>query len=70
MTQYLKGNYSFGDEAQSETEEEKPADDLETRFERAALARLGGSICFVHKAHKFVWSGEEDGAEASGKADS
>jgi hypothetical protein len=30
------------------------------QFEEAALAKLGGSICFVMKKNKFLWKGEED----------
>jgi hypothetical protein len=58
MTQYLRGNYKLDvklDEARD------PADTTDA-FERAALARLGGSICFVSKK-AFVWKGPEKAAD-------
>ena len=58
MTEFLKGNYKVEAEIREDAREE------ETRsteaFERKALSRLGGSICFVSKK-KFVWDGDGAG---------
>lgn len=58
MKEYLKGNYQV-DAVIEETGEE--ADSTEA-FERKALSRLGGSICFVAKKG-FLWKGDGDNAE-------
>lgn len=52
MTSVLKGNFN----TQKKVEANKPTEevDLETRFEREALKRLGGSIAFVSKK-KVAW---------------
>ena len=55
MKEFLKGNYKLDVEIK-ETEDAE-ASRLETEFERKALSRLGGSICFVSKKN-FVWTGE------------
>ena len=47
---YLKGNYPLDAKIADET---SPC----SAFEKAALARLGGSICFVAKA-PMVWPSE------------
>lgn len=60
MTDYLKGNYKV------DAKIEEPADQAATstdEFEKKALSRLGGSICFVSKKG-FIWKG--DGADGSG----
>lgn len=51
MTEYLKGNYSLD----AKIEEPVVADC--NAFERAAMAKLGGSICFV-RGGPMVWNGE------------
>jgi hypothetical protein len=59
MKEYLKGNYKL-DAAVEDTEEAEAS--ATTEFEKKALSRLGGSICFVSKKG-FLWKGEEsDGA--------
>ncbi|HEV8616425.1 MAG TPA: hypothetical protein VGU22_13130 [Methylomirabilota bacterium] len=63
MKQYLKGNYAL--DVVIEEPDETP-DDSTDAFERKALARLGGSICFVSKKG-FLWKGE--GADGSRPAD-
>jgi hypothetical protein len=51
MSDILKGNF----ETKKKVEvEDKGKEDLEERFEREALKRLGGSICFVSK-RKVMW---------------
>lgn len=65
MKEFLKGNYKV--EARiEETSDERSR--LEAEFERKALSRLGGSICFVSKKG-FVWTGDqaaEDPVEGEG----
>ena len=56
MPSYLKGNFTPRNEVT--TGEAKPADDLEERFERKAMKRLGGSIAFVSKK-KVKWSQDQ-----------
>ena len=64
MTEFLKGNYTL------ETKIEEPgkgdAPDSTEEFERKALARLGGSICFVRRKG-FLWMG--DTADGPGTPD-
>ena len=57
MKQFLKGNYRV--EAVIEEDGGGPADGVDA-FEKTALARLGGSICFVSKKG-FLWKGEGSG---------
>jgi hypothetical protein len=70
MKEFLKGNYKLDAEIK-ETEAEAEAGATEA-FERKALSRLGGSICFVSKK-SFLWEGDTSkGVEATdgaGKAD-
>jgi hypothetical protein len=63
MKQYLRGNYPLDVRIEEPTEE---APDATEAFERKALSRLGGSICFVSKKG-FLWKG--DGASGPGTAD-
>jgi hypothetical protein len=59
MNEYLKGNYKVD----LKIEERADAADSTDEFERKALSRLGGSICFVSKK-KLLWQGEpERGAD-------
>jgi hypothetical protein len=63
MNDYLKGNYEL------DAKIAEPADDAPTttdEFEKKALSRLGGSICFVSKKG-FIWKG--DAANGSGQKD-
>ena len=55
MTDYLKGNYKL------DAKIEEPPDEAPTstdEFEKKALSRLGGSICFVSKKG-FLWKGDD-----------
>lgn len=56
MTEFLKGNYELT------VRIEEPAEEAEAsatdEFERKALSRLGGSICFVSKKG-FLWKGDD-----------
>lgn len=55
MSGVLKGNYKAKKDVKAETK----ADDLESRFERQAMKRLGGSIAFVAK-RKVNWDKKKD----------
>ena len=60
MTEYLKGNYKLD----RTIKDENDAEDTTDAFEKKALSRLGGSICFVSKKG-FLWKGESaDGPRA------
>jgi hypothetical protein len=63
MTKYLRGNYTVNVTIEEPAE---VAADATEAFERKALSRLGGSICFVSKKG-FLWKG--DGADGSGTKD-
>lgn len=52
MTEYLKGNYPL------DAKIEEPAATDCNAFERMAMSKLGGSICFV-KGGPMVWKGRE-----------
>lgn len=56
MNEFLKGNYTLDVVIKEQEEEQGPASTAE--FEKKALARLGGSICFVSKKG-FLWKGEK-----------
>ena len=60
MSKYLKGNYKLDPKAgrKSETGESK-GKNLEDVFESQAFQKLGGSIAFIKKSTKFVWSGKK-----------
>ncbi|HKX04503.1 MAG TPA: hypothetical protein VJX71_18565 [Methylomirabilota bacterium] len=69
MKEFLKGNYKVDTEIKETAGEERSQ--LEAEFERKALSRLGGSICFVSKK-AFIWTGESEQGEAqdgAGKED-
>jgi hypothetical protein len=63
VNEYLKGNYTV-DAKIEESEDAAPTSTDE--FEKKALSRLGGSICFVSKKG-FIWKG--DGADGTGTKD-
>ena len=52
MTEYLRGNYPL------DVSITEPAASDCNAFERAARAKLGGSICFVARA-PMVWKGDD-----------
>jgi hypothetical protein len=54
MRKVLKGNFELKEQVFAE---ESP-DDLESRFEREAMKRLGGSIAFVAKK-KIKWDAKD-----------
>ncbi|GEM_PF-1734091 len=55
MSKLLRGNFT----ARNEVKAEKTEEDLSAKFERAALAQLGGSIAYVSRK-TFLWNGEDD----------
>lgn len=57
MSAVLKGNFKPKKEVKVEISD-ADKEDLESRFEREALARLGGSIAFVSKK-KVAWDVSE-----------
>lgn len=57
MNEYLKGNYTI-DAVIEETKADEAARTV-AAFEKKALSRLGGSICFVSKKG-FLWTGDKD----------
>jgi hypothetical protein len=60
MPEFLKGNYRLS----ARIEDEAQAEDSTDEFEKKALSRLGGSICFVSKKG-LIWRGDEK-AKADG----
>ena len=62
MPEFLKGNYKVD----ATIEDKADAADSIDEFEKKALSRLGGSICFVSKKG-LIWKGEVQ--PAGGAAD-
>jgi len=54
MPEFLKGNYKVD----VTIEDKADATDSTDEFEKKALSRLGGSICFVSKKG-LMWQGDE-----------
>ena len=55
MPEFLKGNYKVD----TKIEDKGDAADSTDEFEKKALSRLGGSICFVSKKG-LMWQGEAE----------
>jgi len=55
MPEFLKGNYKLA----ASIEDKADAADSTDEFEKKALSRLGGSICFVSKKG-LMWQGEAE----------
>ena len=62
MSEFLKGNYPL--DAPIEETAGGAAADATAEFEKKALARLGGSICFVSRKG-FLWEGDTPAEPAS-----
>lgn len=58
MPEFLKGNYALPKKKRGRAGR-RPKASLTEQFEKQALAKLGGSLCFVSKTTKFVWTGVE-----------
>ncbi|MBO54744.1 MAG: hypothetical protein CL886_03695 [Dehalococcoidia bacterium] len=57
MPDFLKGNYNINNN-NNDTQHAKTAKSLTEQFEENALAKLGGSICFVSKSGSLIWDGD------------
>jgi hypothetical protein len=65
MPEFLKGNY----EVDAKIEDKGDTADSTDEFEKKALSRLGGSICFVSKK-SLLWQGDNKaGTDGAGKKD-
>ena len=64
MTSFLKGNYELPATPKVRSSRKRTTKSLTEKFEESALAKLGGSMCFVMKGKTFIWTGDE-GEEAS-----
>jgi hypothetical protein len=60
VPEFLKGNYKVD----ATIEDKADAADSTEEFEKKALSRLGGSICFVSKK-SLIWQGEATTRPAS-----
>jgi hypothetical protein len=63
MSDVLKGNFK----PEKPVEVEKEREDLNFKFEREALKRLGGSIAFVSKK-KFLYKAEQEEKNKPGES--
>jgi len=61
MSEYLKGNYKL--DVTIDTTPDGEESSATSDFEKKALARLGGSICFVSKKG-FLWKGDAASTKA------
>jgi len=59
MPDLLKGNYKMDKPQTQKTTKKRSSKTLTDKFEESALAKLGGSMCFVMKGKTFLWSGNE-----------
>lgn len=57
MSSVLKGNFQTAKAV--EAKQAKEEDDLDARFEREAMKKLGGSIAYVAKK-KVKWAEDDD----------
>ncbi len=62
MPDFLKGNYNL-DSDNTDTQPKKNTKSLTEEFEENALAKLGGSICFVSKSGSLIWNGDSTDSE-------
>lgn len=60
MSKFLKGSYKLKKAVGRKKRKKK--EDIAEIFEHKALEKLGGSIAFVMKSDKFVWSEEDEKA--------
>ena len=56
MPKFLKGNYRLPKGKSKLTAGKKATKDLTQQLEEHALAKLGGSMCFVMKKGTFIWT--------------
>ena len=60
MVSFLNGNYDLPKRKAKASRPRKSQKNLTERFEDAALAKLGGSVCFVVKDKVLLWTGDPD----------
>jgi hypothetical protein len=65
MPEFLKGNYKVDAIIEDKTD----AADSTDEFEKKALSRLGGSICFVSKK-ALIWNGDKEKGSGAGTENS
>ena len=58
MPKFLKGNYRLR-KGKRVSVSRRSKKNLTEQLEESALAKLGGSICFVTKKNRFAWSGDQ-----------
>ena len=63
MPDFLKGNYALPNRKRARVGRKRKTS-LTDQFEKQALAKLGGSLCFVTKKGNLIWSGEGDARSA------
>ena len=66
MPKFLKGNYPLKGKAITTTGKRQKS--LTDRMEAGALAKLGGSMCFVMKKKTFLWMEEQGEQPGQGAA--
>lgn len=59
MTSFLKGNYRLAEGTKKKPGNRKSSKGLTEQLEESALAKLGGSMCFVMKGKTFLWTGDK-----------
>ena len=59
MPKFLTGNYKLPDKGDDEPQSEEQTKSLTEVFEEQALAKLGGSMCFVKTGKNFIWTGDD-----------
>ncbi|MBO54732.1 MAG: hypothetical protein CL886_03635 [Dehalococcoidia bacterium] len=64
MPDFLKGNYQINNDNRDRPRETK-SKSLTEEFEESALAKLGGSICFVSKSGNLMWDGDAEDPQSS-----
>ena len=62
MPEFLKGNYQLPKGKRPRAVSSAKKTNLTHQFEESALAKLGGSLCFVMKKGTFIWSGQSHDA--------
>ena len=63
MPDFLKGNYNLNND-NTDTQNTKKIKSLTEEFEENALAKLGGSICFVSKSGSLIWDGDSTDSDS------
>ena len=59
MPNFLSGNYELPEKENEEPQAKEHTKSLTEIFEEKALAKLGGSMCFVKTGKNFVWTGDD-----------